>query len=68
MSPIDAGAFARKVLEEGAVVLAKGSQGGIYTEEALKILLRRTEDDRQLVRQSPEWMKTKQDYFDTLSG
>jgi len=66
MSPIDAGAFAHKVLEDKAAVLVKGSQGGIYTEEALKILLRRTEDDRHLVRQSPEWMRKKQDFFDQL--
>lgn len=64
---IDAGAFVRSVIEEGAVVLAKGSQGGIYAEEALKILLHATSDDHQLVRQSAAWMKTKTQYFSKIS-
>ena len=64
---IDAGAFIRGVLEEGAVVLAKGSQGGIYAEEALKILLHSTADDHQLVRQSPRWIETKSEFFSKFS-
>lgn len=64
---IDAGAFVRSVLEEGAAVLAKGSQGGIYAEEALKILLHSTQDDRKLVRQSPAWIRTKTEYFSKFS-
>lgn len=66
-SAIDAGAFAHKVLEEGTVVLAKGSQGGIYLEEAVKILLHETHEDKELVRQSPQWITTKQRFFDTLA-
>lgn len=64
---IDAGAFARSVLEEGAAVLAKGSQGGIYTEEAIKILLHSTQDDHKLVRQSPAWIRTKNEFFSKFS-
>lgn len=60
---IEAGAFARGVLEPGAVVLAKGSQGNIYAEEAIKILLHSTADDRMLVRQSPAWLQRKTDFF-----
>jgi UDP-N-acetylmuramoyl-tripeptide--D-alanyl-D-alanine ligase len=60
---IDAGAFVRGILEEGSTILVKGSQGGISAEEAVKILLHSTSDDHQLVRQSPQWMQTKQQYF-----
>lgn len=61
-SAIDAGAFAHSVLEEGAAVLAKGSQGGIYAEEAVKVLCVMSEEP-ELVRQSPKWMKIKDEYF-----
>ena len=64
---IDAGAFVRGVLEEGAVVLAKGSQGGIYTEEAIKMLLHATSDDHKLVRQSPAWIAKKNEFFSKFS-
>lgn len=62
-SPIDAGAFAHKVLEQNAIVLAKGSQNGVFAEEALKILLHSTEEERELVRQEPYWLKIKQEQF-----
>jgi len=61
-SAVDAGGFARSVLEEGAAILAKGSQGNIYTEEAVKVLCVMSEDV-ELVRQSPEWIKTKDAFF-----
>jgi len=60
---LEAGAYVHKVLEDGAAVLFKGSQTGIYLEEAVKIVLHSTEDESQLVRQSPEWLQTKQDFF-----
>lgn len=62
-SAIDAGAFARSVIEKDAVVLAKGSQGEVYAEEALKILLHETSDDHHLVRQSPAWTRRKNSFF-----
>lgn len=65
-SAIDAGGFARSVLERGAAVLVKGSQGGIYGEEAVKVLCVMSEDD-ELVRQSPEWMKVKDAFFSKFS-
>lgn len=61
---IEAGAFVHKVLERGGAVLLKGSQGGVYLEEATKMLLHSTEDDHQLVRQSYAWLQTKQRYFE----
>lgn len=66
MSAIEAGAFTHKILEENAVVLAKGSQGAIYLEEAVKIVLHTTTDDHQLVRQSPSWIQQKQAFFESL--
>ncbi len=62
-SPYDAGAFAHKVLEKGAIVLAKGSQNGVFAEEALKILLHSTEEEKELVRQEPHWLEIKQEQF-----
>lgn len=61
-SAIDAGAFVHSVLEKGAVVLVKGSQNGVFTEEAAKVLVV-TDDYPKLVRQSPEWMKIKDEFF-----
>lgn len=63
-SPLDAGAFANKVMNPGAVVLLKGSQNGVFAEEAVKILLARIEDEDYLVRQSPDWMKIKNAQFE----
>lgn len=62
-SALDAGGFVHGVIEEGAIILAKGSQGNVYAEEALKPLLHATEEDHQLVRQSPAWLATKADFF-----
>lgn len=64
ISPYEAGAFAHKVLKRDAVVLAKGSQNGVFAEEAVKILLHDTEDEARLVRQSESWLKKKDDQFD----
>lgn len=61
-SAIDAGAFVRGISESGAVILAKGSQGDIYVEEAVKVLCLLGEDD-ELVRQSRQWMATKEAFF-----
>lgn len=66
-SAIDAGGFANSVLDEDAVVLAKGSQGGIYAEEAVRILLHETSDDQKLVRQSPAWLEAKRNFFSKFS-
>ncbi len=62
---LEAGAFVHKYLEEGAAVLFKGSQGGIYLEEAVKIVLHSTDDEDKLVRQSPAWLEKKRAFFDS---
>ena len=63
---IDAGAFVRSVMEEGAVILVKGSQGGVYSEEAVKMLAVMSEND-ELVRQSAAWVQKKSDFFSKFS-
>lgn len=62
-----AGSFVRGVLQEGTAILFKGSQGGIYLEEAVKVVLHSTSDESQLVRQSTEWMIQKNDFFSKFS-
>lgn len=63
-SPYEAGGFVHSILKPGAVVLAKGSQNGVFAEEAVKILLHSTEDEAYLVRQSAMWIQKKDDQFD----
>lgn len=63
---IQAGGFAHSVLEKGATVLVKGSQGDIYAEEAVKILCMMTEDV-ELVRQTPQWLRMKEAFFSKVS-
>jgi len=63
MSPYDAGMYVSRKLEKGAVILAKGSQNGVFAEEALKVLLADPEDTQKLVRQSNYWLKTKERQF-----
>lgn len=65
-SAIEAGGFVRSVTEPGAIILAKGSQGDVYVEEAVKVLCVMSEDD-ELVRQSPAWLKRKEAFFQNLS-
>jgi UDP-N-acetylmuramoyl-tripeptide--D-alanyl-D-alanine ligase len=67
-SPLEAGAYIHKYLERGSAVLFKGSQGGIYLEEAIKVVLHTTEDEEKLVRQSPAWMAKKQKFLDSLTN
>jgi len=64
---IQAGGFVRSVMEDGAAILFKGSQGDIFLEEAVKIVLHSTSDEIHLVRQSPEWMERKKAFFSDFS-
>ena len=65
-SALEAGAFVHGIIEPEGVILFKGSQGSVYLEEAIKIILHSTEEESQLVRQSAEWMKIKNDFFLSL--
>ena len=64
---IEAGAFVHKALESGAAILFKGSQGGVYLEEGVKVVLHSTEEEKQLVRQSHDWLQIKQKFFEEKS-
>ncbi len=64
---LEAGAFVHSVLEPGAVILAKGSQGGIFAEEAVKIFLHESHEAQELVRQSLDWIAKKDEFFSKFS-
>jgi UDP-N-acetylmuramoyl-tripeptide--D-alanyl-D-alanine ligase len=63
-SPYDAGAFVHSVVQKGAIVLIKGSQNRVFTEEATKVLLHDAADEDNLVRQSNAWMEKKNAQFE----
>lgn len=52
------------LLSKNTLILFKGSQGGIFLEEAIKPLLHDQSDSTKLVRQSPQWLQKKQRFFD----
>ncbi len=58
-NPYEAGDFLQGFVEPGAVIFAKGSQNGVFAEEAVRKLLADPEDAAKLVRQSLEWQKKK---------
>lgn len=62
-SPYGAGRFLQKQLKKGDVVLAKGSQNGVFAEEAIALCLANDADRQKLVRQSPEWQARKRQQF-----
>lgn len=64
-SPYEAGEYVKQHLKPGAVVLAEGSQNGVFAEESLKSLLADPGDAKKLVRQSADWMKIKSGQFGT---
>jgi UDP-N-acetylmuramoyl-tripeptide--D-alanyl-D-alanine ligase len=66
-SPYAAGKFVEQQLKAGDVVLAKGSQNGVFTEESVAILLAKPTDRNQLVRQSEYWRKVKSQQFEDAS-
>ncbi len=53
----------KQLLKKDCIVLFKGSQGGIFLEEAIKPLLKNPADSEKLVRQSKEWLERKQTFF-----
>jgi len=62
-TPYQAGEFVKSRLVTSAIVLADGSQDGVYAEEALKLLLENPDDQTKLVRQSADWMAIKRKRF-----
>ncbi len=65
-SAIDAGAFVRSISNSGAVILAKGSKNNVYLEEAVKVLCELSENI-ELVRQNPEYIEMKNNFFSKFS-
>ena len=61
--PVKAGKVAEQNLVEGAIILAKGSQNGVFAEEAVKQLLANPKDLENLVRQNDFWMNIKAEQF-----
>ena len=55
----DAGEIVLKNLKEDSVILVKGSQNGVFAEEAIKSLLLDSKDQKKLVRQGEEWKYRK---------
>ena len=56
----DAGEFVKNKIGENAVILVKGSQNGVFAEEAIKPILADQSDISKLVRQDKYWMEKKQ--------
>lgn len=57
---IEAGEYLQKFVTNGDVVLVKGSQGNVFSEETVKLILDNPKrDSKKLVRQSKFWMKEK---------
>ncbi len=62
-SPYLAGDSVASLLQEGDTVLVKGSQNGVFAEEAIKSLLDDETDEALLVRQSQGWLDKKRAQF-----
>lgn len=67
-NPYLAGGFVNGIVKPGAVVLVKGSQDGVYAEEAVKQLLYSNDDESELVRQSEYWTKLKNEQFSVFAS
>lgn len=62
-NPYEAGDFVAEMVKPGSVVLIKGSQNGVFAEEAVKKLLDHPSDAGKLVRQSDYWLAKKAKQF-----
>lgn len=62
-NPYKVGNYLQSKLVAGMVVLVKGSQNGIYSEEAIPPLLQDEKDRSLLVRQSDYWLEKKRKSF-----
>ena len=61
LNPKLAGEYIEEHASRFAVILYKGSQNGVYAEEALKCMLKNKADSEKLVRQSKLWMNQKKE-------
>lgn len=62
-SPYEAGEYVAGLVKKGDTILVKGSQGGIFNEEATAKLLLNSSDKQKLVRQSDFWRSVKNKTF-----
>jgi UDP-N-acetylmuramoyl-tripeptide--D-alanyl-D-alanine ligase len=62
-SPYDAGEFIKQIIKPRAIILVKGSQNRVFSEEAIKSLLNDPNDQAKLVRQSKSWLAIKRKAF-----
>lgn len=63
-SPYEAGHFMKRIITKNDVVLIKGSQNGVFSEEVTRILLSPAIDPSEvLVRQSSTWKRRKRKAF-----
>lgn len=63
-SPHRIGVYLHQIVGEDTVVLLKGSQNGVFLEEAIKPILADPSDEAKLVRQSEDWLYVKHEQFD----
>ena len=66
-SPYHAADVVLPLLNKDTVVLAKGSQNGVFAEEAVKELLANPQDAYKLVRQTQRWLNHKESQFHDVS-
>ena len=64
---LEAGEFLKNSDIKDTTILFKGSQGGIYLEDAVKELLLDPSDAEKLVRQSQSWKQIKAKFYDSFS-
>jgi UDP-N-acetylmuramoyl-tripeptide--D-alanyl-D-alanine ligase len=62
-NPYKAGEYLKPLIKDKALILAKGSQNGVFAEETVKLLLADKADASHLVRQSNNWLALKQKAF-----
>lgn len=62
-NPYAAGEYLQGKIESGAIIFAKGSQNGVFAEEAVRLLLADPEDASKLVRQTDYWLAQKDKQF-----
>jgi UDP-N-acetylmuramyl pentapeptide synthase len=62
-SPYEAGEWLAKAAKKGDTILFKGSQNGVFSEEAIKPLLANSDDETKLVRQNSAWLAKKRAQF-----
>lgn len=62
-NPYEAGEFIKSQVQKNALILVKGSQNGVFAEEAIKPLLVKANDSQKLVRQDPAWLEIKRKAF-----